>query len=453
MKYATVRLKNIFNYEVDGARRNPELNKKISIIDQLSPYKDDPSYFISFTDINKIGLNPSTTYDTPLGIYTYPLKEIWNDFVNNEIPFAGDRTYVQLLCISTSKILDETYSESSYRKDMMKIKKLYMSENYEFKNNNNISPKDKKHSFAEFIDEAEGDAFSDKPISLLWNVTRLLSKLLIPPSSNKVKEITTWNRILRMLGYNCALDRNGLGFIHRNEPIQAVFFTLTSVEHIATFLNKKYSSIHPKKAGEIKNSKLFGMFDSSQDLDVVNKIVQKRPDLIQTLKGIDLKVTINNDRIIFYGGTILSDLRGVTLRSSNTSNLNVAPKDENPIYLEDCIIDSGFIYKTRIKRGSITGVDFKCSSIRDADITGGTFNLTNTRRCSIKNASFLSVPKFIESCIWISGKYFDADSHLWFSTRKPLLQAVELIDEYKKKGGISYLMKNARSIQNELMRR
>lgn len=89
MKYATVRLKNIFNYEVDGARRNPELNKKISIIDQLSPYKDDPSYFISFTDINKIGLNPSTTYDTPLGIYTYPLKEIWNDFVNNEIPFAG----------------------------------------------------------------------------------------------------------------------------------------------------------------------------------------------------------------------------------------------------------------------------------------------------------------------------------------------------------------------------
>ena len=40
------------------ARRNPEQNPKVPVIDQLRKYKDDPNIFISFTDIPKVGIRP-----------------------------------------------------------------------------------------------------------------------------------------------------------------------------------------------------------------------------------------------------------------------------------------------------------------------------------------------------------------------------------------------------------
>ena len=63
------------------ARKFPTLNPKLSAYDQLKQYKDDPSIYISFTEINKIGINPVSKWDTPLGIYCYPLKDTWQKSV------------------------------------------------------------------------------------------------------------------------------------------------------------------------------------------------------------------------------------------------------------------------------------------------------------------------------------------------------------------------------------
>jgi hypothetical protein len=51
----------------------------LDLSDQLHQYVNDPTIFIHYSKINKIGINPeySISYSTPLGIYSYPKD--WND--------------------------------------------------------------------------------------------------------------------------------------------------------------------------------------------------------------------------------------------------------------------------------------------------------------------------------------------------------------------------------------
>ena len=51
------------------ARRNPELNPKIPSVVNLEKYENRKNVFVSFTQINKLGINPTSNYNTPIGIY------------------------------------------------------------------------------------------------------------------------------------------------------------------------------------------------------------------------------------------------------------------------------------------------------------------------------------------------------------------------------------------------
>ena len=77
---------------LEEKRRNPELNPKIDIIRALERRQDDPDIYISFVeDVGvpdgavsgfKIGINPKSRYNTPTGIYTYPLKQAFAEYAN-----------------------------------------------------------------------------------------------------------------------------------------------------------------------------------------------------------------------------------------------------------------------------------------------------------------------------------------------------------------------------------
>jgi hypothetical protein len=66
--------------ELTEARRNPEQNPKISVNQAIKQRlqsgergtPDNPKLFVSFTQLDKLGINPKSKYDTPLGIYAYP---------------------------------------------------------------------------------------------------------------------------------------------------------------------------------------------------------------------------------------------------------------------------------------------------------------------------------------------------------------------------------------------
>ena len=63
------------------ARKNPGQNPKTSINAIIQKAYDETTdmvtpttknLFVSFTTVDKLGINPQSHYDTPLGIYSYP---------------------------------------------------------------------------------------------------------------------------------------------------------------------------------------------------------------------------------------------------------------------------------------------------------------------------------------------------------------------------------------------
>jgi len=129
-----------WNKFIQEKRKNPELNPKVSAYQYLKQYKDRDDIYISFTDLLKIGIKPMSTFNTPNGIYTYPLKEFWKRYrveqskeVGGVAPFAGERKYIAIIKAKHSKgfVQDmyKDYTSKNYDRDIEKLKKLFGVQN------------------------------------------------------------------------------------------------------------------------------------------------------------------------------------------------------------------------------------------------------------------------------------------------------------------------------------
>lgn len=77
------------------ARKNPDQNPRVSAFKQIvnNGYTTD-KYFFSFTSLKKIGIRPSSSHDTPNGIYCFPaniLKDLKGNMKN--VPYVDDMPY------------------------------------------------------------------------------------------------------------------------------------------------------------------------------------------------------------------------------------------------------------------------------------------------------------------------------------------------------------------------
>lgn len=212
------------------ARKNPEKNPKTGVMEILSKYKNDDKVFIHFSDIPKLGINPMSDFNTPLGIYSYPLKKAWtkyslyntNELVHN-LPYASNRKHV-VVFRSTGNVIDlGEYNSRDYDRDMDKIRKLYGG-----KNSRNRKKFQANDAIESIIDTGTAHARIDGPGGSFWNVTRLLAK----------GSIVRWNKIMRDLGYDGFIDF-GQGIIHPSEPMQAVFMSMKSLKVLEIINNKK----------------------------------------------------------------------------------------------------------------------------------------------------------------------------------------------------------------------
>ena len=90
-------------------RKNPSQNPKIDAVKSLVDrhnHTDDKiagttNLFVSMTAINKLGINPKSGYETPIGIYAYPsdyvVKRIGGEQGSfNRLPYVGEHPYVNL---------------------------------------------------------------------------------------------------------------------------------------------------------------------------------------------------------------------------------------------------------------------------------------------------------------------------------------------------------------------
>lgn len=288
--------------ELFEKRSNPDRNKKEPALDALEKYRGRNDIFVSFTadvgvgsnprrDYNqgnsiqssginargklknssgfKIGINPKNEYNTPTGIYTYPVDYVLDRKL--KVPYGHSRPYIMVVRLNTNNLL-EIDQASEADEEHVKNVLIYRYE----------ADPDELEMYV------EGSKFKT-PGSSLWYMTMLVARNIAndridrdfealhkyefpekpsPDSSDEaliqwqasVREIyrvrhddkkrfmddinvsgkrgAIWNRILRDCGYDCIID-NGSGTIHPNEPTQAVFLKGTTLKLVEVINNSR----------------------------------------------------------------------------------------------------------------------------------------------------------------------------------------------------------------------
>lgn len=226
------------NYLQQEARKNPQLNVKHSINSIIKGYLDKAialpgtnvkNAFASFTDLDKLGINPKSSYFTPLGIYAYPLEYVYEVIGDTKsagnLPFAGNKPFVNLFSVKGNIIDIQKFSQSDF--------------------NNYVDNKLRKYAKKFLTDvewfrlfwRAEKTARARTKISHFWNLTRLLSEEEAIKTRKSAPLL--WNVLFRAIEIDGFVDM-GSGTIHPSEPTQAVFFEKRVIGKVERY-NNKYS--------------------------------------------------------------------------------------------------------------------------------------------------------------------------------------------------------------------
>jgi hypothetical protein len=197
-------------------------DEQLKDLEQYIGSKASPSHFFTMTEINKVGINPQSSYNTPLGIYAYPLtSEYYNKLIKGTLPFAGDKPYVNLFSLNVPVFNLDKYAKEDLIKDTKIIKELIISRKEKLTDRKR-TPEDS----ADFeIQKAFEEARGQEAISKFWNLTRITAW-----------DPKKWNTLLRTLGYTNFYDP-GESIIHPSEPTQIVILDPRIISHTNTYFN------------------------------------------------------------------------------------------------------------------------------------------------------------------------------------------------------------------------
>ncbi len=254
------------------ARSNPGQNAKLSGHPAAVKFlqgKDQSQYGVSMTSIPKLGINPGSNYNTPVGIYFYPAEfymSIKSKNSSNKLPFVDDAKYIQIFKLNGNTIDINLLNSGQF--------KSYISDLY-----NNI------HKIARLVGESENNtqkmlnnaiagsisqaAHSDLYGGRLWYILYVISNSIYDKDdknnadddfdgfdesifeenmrgSAAPRGSVIWNSLLRLLGIDDVID-TGAGIIHKNEPYQGVVVNPRTIDHVETIENKDALKIDTTK--------------------------------------------------------------------------------------------------------------------------------------------------------------------------------------------------------------
>lgn len=226
--------------------------------------KDNEDLFVSFVSVDKIGINPNSSYKTPNGVYTYPMNFLVK---GNKVPFRGRSApkKIKILKAKSEKVLDHNLSKEEYEE--LRIKLIEKSEE-KLKKGDKDKELNRIQSIKNHIRTLESYAISKTPFGKLWSVTRSLAK-----TPNE------WSKILIDLGFDWVNDK-GAGIIHENEPTQAVFlspkaYDVVDEEYIST--EERYKDLHKNVISDMKDIEVL-LKDKPKE-DVYNILMSKYSEI------------------------------------------------------------------------------------------------------------------------------------------------------------------------------
>jgi hypothetical protein len=269
---------------------------------QLEEIENNPYAYLTFSTTTKFGVNPSSHYNTPNGVYCYKFDSI-SKLVNLDFPFATDKPLIHIFIADYHKILDlSIYDETTLAQDIEKLK-------------NHYSQIDEQ-----FINSALGSApfGTEKPGAKLWAITY-----------NLKRDSNDWTRIFKLLGYD-GVEDHGYGIIHPSEPAQAVFFPQNGANLVKIFTiakeGIKEQLSHPERKNLISQSEIdFNLKDlrkrefikDNTKIKFDKSLVGKDPRLEKALYDYAKSLAETGDARFFeYGfSEIYQDLKEIIAKS------------------------------------------------------------------------------------------------------------------------------------------
>lgn len=123
----------IRNVLLEKQRFARETGQKVDKTAILDKYKDDPNVLVHFSDLDKLGINPQSKYDTPVGIYGYPLSALYEKIKTNNLPFASNRRYLHVFKITGNVVFinkdGRTEQDDFWNSKLEELTKPYKDEN------------------------------------------------------------------------------------------------------------------------------------------------------------------------------------------------------------------------------------------------------------------------------------------------------------------------------------
>lgn len=237
--------------KINELRRSSPMSPRMNGVSQFMEYisnitaKQMRRTFVSFTSIDKLGINPGSTYSTPVGIYAYPADYVrrmvnrycgingiqdYKDVPGFEkvVPFAGDAAFFNVFEVTGNVIdlADDTSCEEAIQavKDSTGISDITLPNDYK---------------------QADLSA-------TFWSMTLFVAngrkeKLLKASKEESMRTARRWTTVFRKASIDGVVDSEGFGVIHSNEPTQAVFFNPSIIKNVKRFVNSKQSGSSSKQ--------------------------------------------------------------------------------------------------------------------------------------------------------------------------------------------------------------
>jgi GNAT superfamily N-acetyltransferase len=207
--------------EFTEARRNPELNPKRSGREEAVEFLRSAmgrggAWGVSFTQVNKLGINPATGFNsgafnagTPAGVYFYPASYFVRTVEAKEsFPFADHANFIQVFSYNPKHLLN-LKTATSYEEETV----------------------NKKLGESDYDDTGMGPG-----PNIMMSVASYVRNH--PGATSETWEL---HRVFRRLGYDAILDL-GTGYIQENEPYSGVILDTSIIGQVRTFNN-----IQPKQ--------------------------------------------------------------------------------------------------------------------------------------------------------------------------------------------------------------
>ena len=183
--------------ELFEKRRGGDLNPRQSASDIIKTLQNYSSrggeyYYISYTAIDKLGINPRSGYNTPIGIYCYPLNNKIVSDINSlglakGVPYMGGSPYIWLFGpknVGNGLIISD-YHSKQLTDDREKL----------FNFANNRDSRITRDMFDSLVSVSVTSSSHHMPSGYIWNLSRMLADIL-----SGTKRVSHYTKMLLNVG-------------------------------------------------------------------------------------------------------------------------------------------------------------------------------------------------------------------------------------------------------------